>query len=285
MSDPSLLIVGCGDLGQRVGHLLGRQGWRITALRRHPPGSPADFDWRAADYSIPGSLSFAEALGPDFVLATFTPAGFGIEGYRRGFADAATNLLDGLGKHRVSRLIMVSSTRVYAEAAGGWVEESSELSSTDPRALAIIDAERRFLASLQPASVVRFGGIYGDPDGRLLARIARGELSPARPVRYTNRIHRDDAAGFLAHLLGLARANRPLADIYNGVDDDPAPAHDVESWLAAAMGVPDGERRDSSQRPSTGHKRCRNARLHASGYRLRYRDYRAGYRQVLNLTD
>ncbi len=283
MSRPSLLIVGCGDLGQRVGRLL-RQ-WHVIAVRRHPPGAGGEFDWRAADYSVPGSLSFAEALRPDFVLATFTPTSFDVDGYRRGFADAATNLLEGLGSHRVRHLVMVSSTRVYAEAAGGWVEESSPLSSTDPRARAIIDAERRFLASEHPASVVRFGGIYGAPDGRLLARIARGEVSPAQPVRYTNRIHRDDCAGFLAHLLQLARENRSLADVYNGVDDDPAPAHEVESWLAAAMGVAPGEGGSTAQRLPAGHKRCLNRRLRDSGYRLRYPDYRAGYRNVLGLAD
>ena len=126
MSNPFLLIVGCGDLGRRVARVLGHNDWLITGVRRTPTAVNTDFLYRAADYSIPGSLDFAESLRPDFVLATFTPSTPDIEGYRRGFAAAAENLLAGLGKHRVGRLIMISSTRVYAEGAGGRVDSSPE---------------------------------------------------------------------------------------------------------------------------------------------------------------
>lgn len=280
MSDPSLLIVGCGDLGQRVGRLFRLGGGRVVAVRRSPPPAGDDFEWRAADYALPGSLDFAASLHPDFVLATFTPTAYDTDGYRRGFTRAAANLLAGLGTHRVKRLIMASSTRVYAEASGGWVDESGALSTTDPRAMAIIDAERLLLASEQPASVVRFGGIYGDPAGRLLAKIARGQVAPGIPLRYTNRIHRDDCAGFLMHLFSLARRQQALAAVYNGVDNEPAPAHEVESWLAAAMGIAPAES-GVPPGPPAAHKRCRNALLRSTGYELLYPDYRAGYRQVL----
>lgn len=241
------------------------------------------FQWHAADFSAPGSLAFAESLRPDFVLATFTPTETDIPGYRRGFTQAAANLLKGLGGHRVRKLIMISSTRVYAEEAGAWVDESSALSDTDQRAMAIIDAERLLLNSRQHATVVRFGGIYGDRNGRLLSRIARGQISPARPARYTNRIHREDCAGFLVHLLLLAQQNHKLSAVYNGVDNDPAPAHEVESWLAAAMGITGKDTDDRLLQAKVSHKRCRNELLRSSGYELLYPDFRAGYRQVLGV--
>ncbi len=279
--EPSLLIVGCGDLGERAGLALHAAGWRVDAVRRDTSRLPPEFHPHPADYTCPGSLDFAGSLRPDCVLATFTPAGRGVEGYRRGFAAAADNLLRGLDGHRPRCVIMVSSTRVYAETEGGWVDESSALSAGDARALAIAAAERKLLDAKLPATAVRFGGIYGAPGGRLVARVARGEISPEAPVRYTNRIHRDDAAGFLAHLLQEASRGARLAPVYNGVDDAPAPAHEVESWLARTLGVapPWRDYRDVA----SGHKRCRNQLLHASGYQLRYPDYRSGYRQVLGL--
>ena len=124
MNNPSLLIVGCGDLGRRVARTLGQCDWMSTGVRRYPGTVSTDFPCRAADYFIPGSLNFAEALRPDYVLATFTPGSPDLAGYRRGFTAAAENLLAGLGEHRVKRLIMVSSTRVYAECAGAWVGEA-----------------------------------------------------------------------------------------------------------------------------------------------------------------
>ncbi|MEH6585886.1 MAG: NAD(P)H-binding protein [Halioglobus sp.] len=280
-NNSSLLIVGCGDLGQRVGATLVQRGWQVDAVRRNITGRDTNLCWHSADYSTPGSLAFAESLRPDVVLTTFTPTSMDIQGYRQGFTDAADNLLAGLGTHRPRRLFMVSSTRVYAENAGDWVDESAELSTTDQRALAIIDAERHFLGSEHPATIVRCAGIYGAPKGRLISRIARGDISPEKPVRYTNRIHREDCAGFLVHLLTLAQQDETLSPVYNAVDDKPAAAHEVESWIASTMGVTPKATENTAGRDNVSHKRCHNHQLHASGYELLYPDYQAGYFEVL----
>ncbi|TGD72594.1 epimerase [Mangrovimicrobium sediminis] len=277
-STSSLLVVGCGDLGIRAGTQLLQRGWRVDGVRRNVDALPAAFGRHAADYAAAGGLDFAAALAPDCVLATFTPSGRDVDGYRRGFAAAAANLLRGLGGHRPRRVLMVSSTRVYAEREGGWVDESAPLSSEDERALAIIAAEDALLASGLPVSVVRCSGIYGAPDGRLLSRIARGEVAAEKPLRYTNRIHRDDAAGFLVHLLEADDA--AVEPVYTCSDDDPAPAHTVDTWLAQQLGLA-SPLTPIAPAADSGHKRCRNQRLHASGYHLRYPDFRAGYSQVL----
>lgn len=279
-AEPSLMIVGCGDLGLRVGAALHELGWRIGALRRHPPEQADGFHWFAADYTQPGSLDLLRDWRPDFVLFCPTPLDRDLAGYRAGFADAADNLLGGLGDHRPCRIVMVSSTRVYAERDGGWVDEQAPLSTSDQRAMAIIDAERHLRNAGTPATIVRSGGIYGSAPGRLVAKVARGEISPLVPVRYTNRIHREDCAGFLQHLLLLAEQDALLEPVYNAVDDLPAPAHDVESWLADQLGVEARPIADHGEAPQS-HKRCRNALLHASGYHLRYPDYRSGYTQIL----
>lgn len=279
MSVGTLLIVGCGDIGQRVGRALAAAGWSIHAVRRTPPADEQAFHWTAADYASEGSLDFAQDLAPDVVLTSFTPTSMDLAGYRRGFAGGASNLARGLGEHRPRRVIMVSSTRVYAECDGGWVDEDAALATEDERALAIIEAERQLPDSGHNTSVVRFGGVYGDPNGRLLTRIARCEIAPAQPVRYTNRIHREDCAGFLEHLCHLAMAGEPLAAVYNGVDDNPAPAHEVESWIARRLGCSSVSTVDGSKQ-ARNHKRCRNRRLHESGYLLRFPDYMAGYEEV-----
>ena len=189
-------------------------------------------------------------------------------------------VLDGLGSHRPTGILMVSSTRVYAEAEGGWVDDDSALTTDDPAALAIIEAERLLFDSPHPASVVRSSGIYGDPDGFLLRRILRGELCPESPVRYGNRIHRDDLGGLLAWLLQQWAAGRAPAPRMIAVDNRPAPQFEVETWLAQALGLTRWQAGASTPRGG-GHKRCRNLALTACGYVLRYPDYRAGYSAVL----
>ena len=280
MNSNSILILGCGDIGIRTGALMLAAGGRVAAVRRSPSKLPAGLDGYAADYTVAGSLDFIEDLKPDYVLATFNPAERSPEGYKAGFASAAANLLSGLGAHVPRRILSVSSTRVFAERNGGWVDEDSPLATDDPRALAIVQAERLLLDGPAAATVIRFGGIYGTPGGRLLSRVARGELCAPQPVTYSNRIHREDCAGFLFHLLQMDAAGEPLAPVYVGVDDEPAPQYEVEQWMAGELGVT-GASTMAAGRGTSGHKRCRNRLLHASGYSLRFKSYREGYRAVM----
>jgi nucleoside-diphosphate-sugar epimerase len=285
MKSSSVLFVGCGDIGVRAGQALQAQGWSVAGVRRNGGKLPEGFTAFSADYTAPGSLDFAEGLAPDFVVTTFNPFDRSEAGYRRGFDTAMANLLEGLGRHQPRHILMASSTRVFAEMDGGWVDESSALSRSDAWAQAIIAAEQRLLESPLSGSIVRFAGIYGIPGGRLISRISRGEICPPQPVRYTNRIHREDCSGFLVHLLQRAAQGGSLDDVYIGVDDRPAPRWEVESWLARQLGVALPEDVAVSEEPirhnAAGHKRCRNLALTASGYRLVYPDYVAGYSTLL----
>jgi nucleoside-diphosphate-sugar epimerase len=278
MKSNSLVIVGCGDLGVRVGRLLLPQGYSIAGACRNPGRLPGDFTGYTADYCQPGGLDFLEDAAPDYVLATFKPSKFSPGGYQAGFPDAIRHLLDGLGSHRPRAIIMVSSTRVFAEKNGGWVDEGSALAQEGYAARAIVAAEQRLQNSGHKSCILRFGGIYGDPAGRLLSRIASGELCAANPQRYSNRIHRDDCAGFISHLIGLDGKSR--LPVYIGVDNEPAPQHEVEQWLAGQLGVAGLSKPAAVDSPAV-HKRCQNRLMRESGYTLQYPDFRAGYSAVL----
>lgn len=281
MKGNSLLIVGCGDLGIRTGSTLLAEGWQVHGVRRNVDALPAGFVAHQGDYTNPEGLQGIRQLRPDTVLATFNPADRSLAGYQSGFADGARNLVEALGDHRPATVLFVSSTRVFAESDGGWVDETSALSGDDARAIAIIDAEQAMRDADLEVSIVRFAGIYGYSRGRMLERIGRGELSPASPARWTNRIHRDDCAGFLCHLLRAAVAGQPLAPVYIGVDDCPAPHFEVEAWLAGELGADVDSSPPAAGQGNPIGKRCNNQLLHSSGYALRYPDYRSGYRAVL----
>jgi nucleoside-diphosphate-sugar epimerase len=279
MKRKSLLIVGCGDLGVRTGSLLLAEGWAVQGVRRNPDNLPAGFGAIGGDYTLAHGLNALREMQPDMVLATYNPVDRSLAGYRAGFADGARNLVAALAGHRPRRILFVSSTRVFAENHGGWVDEASPLTDTDERALAIIEAEQVLRAAGHAVSIVRFAGIYGHHGGRLVARLARGELSPVEPARWSNRIHRDDCAGFLAHLLRTALAGEALEPVYIGVDDCPTLHYEVERWLARELDV--GVEGPEPEAVTASGKRCRNLALRASGYELRYPDYRSGYQAVL----
>jgi uncharacterized protein YbjT (DUF2867 family) len=276
MQGRTAALAACGDLGCRLAALLEPGHWRLAGLRRNPGSLPEVMAHHAVDVTRPGTLAVLAELAPELLLFTPTPLDRSAAGYRAGFAAAAGNIVAALGGHQPRLAIMVSSTRVYAERGGGWVDENGLLARDDPHAAAIIEAEEAFLEGLQGAVVLRCAGLYGgEGPGFLLRRVAAGQLTPRQPERFGNRIHRDDVAGFMAWLLDCAPAER----VYNLVDDAPVPLQEVERWLCEQLGRP-WDPEDGSVE-AVANKRISNRRLRDSGYALRYPDYRAGYGEVL----
>jgi nucleoside-diphosphate-sugar epimerase len=178
------------------------------------------------------------------------------------------------------RLLFASSTAIYDQSDGGWIDESSEAVPYHWSGKRLLEGEQIALQALPSATVIRFGGIYGPRRTSLIDSVRSGRATyRANPPQYTNRIHRDDCAGALRHLMKLENPE----SIYLGVDNEPAEERTVLLWLAGVMGSPEprtAEKKKASKRPR-GNKRCRNARLVQSGYRFRYPTFREGYSAVL----
>ena len=102
-------------------------------------------------------------------------------------------------------------------------------------------------------------------------------MAPAEP-RYTNRIHRDDAAAAIVHLCTMAADPGP---VYLGVDNDPAELGEVQRFLAAELGLPQPASAVAGEPSRGGNKRCSNALLRSTGFEFAYPTFREGYRAIL----
>lgn len=270
-----VLIVGCGDVGSTLGVMLAAQGCKVYGLRRNPSRLPAELLAIAADFSDPGSLC---ALPRDIRTVFYTAASDGRseDAYRLAYCNGLENILAAMREQdiRPRRLLFTSSTSVYGQRDGEWVDENS---ATEPAGFAgrvILEAERIVHESGIPAAAVRFGGIYGPGRGWLTRTVREGAPCIAEPPLYTNRIHRDDCAGVLAHIGALGSC----APVYVAVDCDPAPQCEVMRWIAERLGVPEPKRMNAQDVPgSRGSKRCRNAALLETGYEFLYPTFREGY--------
>ena len=127
--------------------------------------------------------------------------------------------------------------------------------------------------------MVRLTGIYGPGREWLLGQVRQGYRVATEPPLYGNRIHADDAAGLLAYLLQADALGVALDDCYIGVDDEPAPLHEVVAWLREQLGVSHWAAESTVRR--AGSKRCSNARAKALGWTPRYASYREGYSAIL----
>ena len=285
-------IAGCGYVGSALAQALLSRGYAVWGLRRRPESLPAGVRGLAADLSdsaaLARALSGADAPGA-FDVAVFAAAAGrgGDDAYRATYVEGLANWMAALERHAPRHAFFTSSTSVYAQDDGSIVDERSATDSGHYTGARMIEAEAILAASAFPGTSLRLGGIYGPGRTSLLERVRSGEalLSPP-PPRYTNRIHRDDAAGALLHLIERALAGRTPDPLYLGVDDEPADQATVIRWLADRMGAPapragpDDPPR-AGARPSTN-KRCSNARLRASGYAFRYPSFREGYGALID---
>ena len=143
----------------------------------------------------------------------------------------------------------------------------------------MLEGEAIVLGGPIPGVVLRLGGIYGPGRTSYIDRVRSGAAEcPPEPV-YTNRIHRDDCAGALRHLMSLD-APRP---VYLGVDHAPAETCEVLHWLAEKLDRPAPRRATPNSAPTRtrGNKRCRGDLLVGSGYEFIYPSYREGFAALM----
>jgi len=277
-----VLIAGCGYVGAALGAMLDRDSHAVFGLRRRSGALPWGVRPIEADLVIPGTL---RELPPqlDFVFFMAAPAGRDDGLYRTLYVDGLRNLQGALveQQQQPKRVFFTSSTSVYGQKDGERVDESSP---TEPAGFAgrrILEGEALLRGGPFPATVVRFGGIYGPRRTGLVERVRTGRVVyQEEPPRYTNRIHRDDCAGALRHLMQLPAPEQ----LYLGVDCEPASEASVYHWLAGVLGAPaprHGAADATADPERAGSKRCRNDRLLASGYEFRYPTFREGYTAVL----
>ena len=267
-----ILIAGCGDLGSALGRVLAARGEQVFGLRRDASRLPAAITPVAGDLAHPQGLR-AVPREIDVLVYTASADAFEDDAYRRAYVDGVGNVLAAVNRERLQRIVFVSSTAVYGQDDGAWVDEDSATVPAGFAGCRLLEAEVLAAASGVRAVSVRCGGIYGAGRARLIEQVRAGAGCGDAPVLWTNRIHRDDCVGVLDHVLGLD-APQP---VYVAVDCEPAPQCAVMDWLAARIGVAAPPRGGTIKRLRGSNKRCCNRRLLASGYRFIHPTYRAGY--------
>ena len=273
-----VLVAGCGDVGARLAERLRAAGVAVAALSRSGLRVPVGVPWLQGDLTEPASLQVLAAEPPfDAVAYLPTPAARTEEAYRAVFVDGLDNLLEALPRAPES-LLYVSSTAVYGEDDGSWVDERTPPRPRGFNGRILLEGERLAQARVPAAVVLRPAGLYGPGRMRLPKPPASGD--PAAP-RWGNRLHVEDAAAALVHVLSLVAPER----CYVVADDRPLRDDALRTWLhAAADRRPDALAQAPDGAACSG-RRVRNARLRASGWEPQYPDARPLLAASLGRTD
>jgi len=279
LSKEQVLIVGCGDIGQRLAQCLPQDAYKVTGLRRNPPKDLPYLRYQACDATNAEELVEVLRQGFSVIVMSMTPSERSDAGYQRAYVQTCQKLVDGLGAQsfKPRLLIFVSSTAVYGQMDGSWVDENSP---TEPEGFSgkrLLEAETVIQNSGFTNTIVRFSGIYGPSRNRLIEQV-RQRMASASP-HFTNRIHADDCARSLAHLIELNRNGEKLQPVYLATDSAPVPMLEVVTWLAEQMGV--AEFLSETATNERGNKRCSNQRLLASGFVFHYPSFKDGYAELI----
>lgn len=265
-----VLLVGCGELGADVGQRLAAQGHAVLALRRRADRVPQPLQGLSMD--LTRGRPDLPPLDLAYLVVALTARPRTEENYRATYVEGMTHALDALAAtgQVPRRAVLVSSTGVFGDLDPAVLaDESTPPHPADGPARMLLQAERAFSDRVPGGTVLRLSGLYGHGSTRLVDQVRAGTVTD--PNRWTNRIHRDDAAAAVVHLL---TRDTPPESLYVGTDDEPALLGDVAAHLAAQLGAPAPPAADAD----LGHgKRFSNARLRASGWTPDFPTYREGY--------
>jgi nucleoside-diphosphate-sugar epimerase len=236
----STLILGCGYLGRRVGRRLALSGGEeVYGTVRSPARADELAAWSVrpllADVLDPGSLDRLPACDRVFYAVGFDRAA-GLP-MRTVYVEGLRNALGRLSG-RIGRWVYASSTGVYGQDDGSWVDEDSPAEPRHESGRVCLEAEGA-LREVSAAeglhfAILRLAGLYGP--GRIVRRagLERGEAIVGDPEKFLNLIHVEDAARGAVAALECGEAGR----IYNVAADQPIPRRDYYARLAEGLGRP-----------------------------------------------
>jgi nucleoside-diphosphate-sugar epimerase len=281
---PHLFCFGLGYTALALARALKAQGWRVTGSFRdaaHAEEARAlGLEIVIFDRAHPIAEIDARLAGATHLLSSVPPDETGdpvLAVHGTAIARAAPHL---------AWIGYLSTTGVYGDQRGGWVDESSALTPTGARGRRRLEAETAWLALPRPAHLFRLAGIYG-PGRSALDTVRAGKARRVvKPGQVFSRIHRDDIVQVL--LASIARPNPGAA--YNVCDDDAADPAEVITHACRLLNVtppPEVPFEAAQLSPMArsfydDNKRVRNDRIKRElGVTLKYPDYRAGLAALL----
>jgi nucleoside-diphosphate-sugar epimerase len=275
----TLLSLGHSYSARALARRLVPEGWRVIGTTRNPAKAAAFRAEGVEPLLWPADL--AAALGEaTHILCSAAPDAEG---------DPFLRAVPAIAGSRATWVGYLSTTGVYGDHEGGWVDEATPLTPQSDRGRQRVLAEGQWRATGLPLHIFRLAGIYGPGRGpfeKVRDGTARRIIKPGQVF---SRIHVDD----IAQVLGASIRRPNPGAAYNVCDDNPCPPEQVIAYAARLLGLPDPpavpfEEVAPTMTPMalgfySESKRVRNDRIKDElGVHLRYPTYQAGLAALLN---
>jgi nucleoside-diphosphate-sugar epimerase len=275
---PQLLCIGYGYTASYISHILKAEGWDVHGTSR--AGGKADDGTLLIQYQVgKPSQALMQAIGnASHILISVPP---NLDG-PRVFHDIEEIIRQHDGLRWLGYL---STTGVYGDHQGGWVDETTPLAPIEARSKIRVTEEQEWLglhqAHTTPAHIFRIAGIYGPGRSAMDQVRQRRATRIDKPGQFFSRIHVEDLAGGIVQSM-----QRPMpGEIFNMSDDLPSPSHEPVTYACALldtmppMMVPFEKARLSLMARSfyKASRKVKNDKLkQVLGYSLKYPTYKEG---------
>ena len=263
-----ILFIGYGKTSWRVAKQLFEQGHQITTISQS-----AKMDEYATHLvQDVHQLNLAHISPIDWVYVLLSPNESTPEAYQRVYVDSVQPISNALKQHPVQKVVVVSSTRVYGENHGERIDDESEMKPNDEQGRLLLKMEQLWQQAYPSANIIiRPTGIYGTSVARMLKLAEKTKTYPNR--HWSNRIHIDDLANFLAHLLHVEHAEKS----YIVSNNQPSLLHETIQWFQRQLNLPELV----LQSDECSGKRIYATRMAEMGFQLQHKDCFEDYLEML----
>lgn len=266
-----IVILGCGYVGSEAASIWSKKGYHVTATTRHPErlGELSKVSQKGIIIKGNDENEIAHLIANHDTLV-ITIAADNSEFYESAYLQTAQIFRHLALEMDLPRdLIYTSSTSVYGDHRGLWVDETSETLGKSEQAKILIETEKTYLSLAElgwRVCILRLAEIYG-PNRELSKRVKQleGHVLPGNGEHFTNMIHKSDCAGALDYAL---RHN--LEGIFNVCDDDHPSRKDLYAAIAAKFNLPPVKWDPHLTGLHSGNKRISNHKIKAEGFAFRH---------------
>jgi nucleoside-diphosphate-sugar epimerase len=282
-----ITILGCGYLGTAIAKKCLSVGWEVTALTRNMDTAKkleAMGVKKVVICKIADS-SWHEQVPPvqDYVVNCVGAANRSLDGYRDSYLAGQKSAIEWMKNGSVQAYLFTSSTSVYPQANGEWVDENSSNVGCSERATILLDAERVSFPAKNISTrsyILRLAGIYGPGRHVLINKMKSGENYDGNSSRILNLIHRDDAVD--AILSCLRSDNKSTGGVYNVTDDTASTRGEITDWLSKKLNL-DRPKYLENDSIGTANRKVSNRKIvNEIDWNPNFPSYREGYESILN---
>ena len=251
----------------------------VIGVKRNPPKTFTEFQIIGHDIFDGSFELLLKKINPTYLLYAVAADDQLNESYRKAYVDGVDICLRSVSRHcpSLKHVFFVSSTRVYGQRNQQVMSESTLPEPHDFGGSVLLEGETLVNKSSVSSTVLRLSGIYGDQRTYLL-RMAEDETRWPENNRWTNRIHEDDAVGFISFLIHQLISGLPVKPLYLVTDNSSALLFDVLNHIREAQGLDMIIRKSSL--PFEG-KKLQSEIIPKTDFIYRYPDYKIGYSSII----